>query len=426
MLTLAAVSVAAAVLLAIRRRGEHRRHVGLDRGLGWALGGLALVLATGSMLEPARRLAGLEPPAQCLDKPHAPRGVGPQVDVSDEVLKDALRQRRLETGQRPARLWATRTREVARLTGPGSVNETARRWDVHGTDLGFVFRVGDRYGVGFGDTFGGVDRSGWRSNVLAWAERDPTGGLWFTGMHGEVSGRAEEVLGSLKLRGWEETVIPTNGVALDDRVVLHYMSVTCWGVAGSWAVDHAGLAVSRDGGRTFRRMRSVRWSGDGPFAQVAFVDHDGYLYAFGLTAGRDGPAWLGRVPRDGPLDRTAWRYWDGEAWSPELSDAVPVVHAPVGELSVRWQDHHGTWLMLYLHEERAGVVLRTAPRLTGPWSAPRLVASAVDHPTLYAPYVLPATETSTTTHFTMSRFDRYNVSLMEAELRQRRRLLPAP
>lgn len=417
MLMFAAMAAAVAGLLAVRvRQGRLPRHLRVDRAGAWAFGALAAALALGAGIAPVRDLTGFEMPPQCLDKPHGERAVSDR-PVSDRLVKAELQRQRFGQQQQDPMVEAERTRAVSQLTGPGSVNATDRRWQVHGTDLGFVLAYGDRYALVFGDTFGDADRGGRRSNVLAWARRGAPDELAFTGMKTGPSGEAWEVLGSIKLRGWEETVIPTNGIAVGDRIVLHYMSVTCWGVAGRWAVDHAGLAVSDDGGSSFRHVRDARWSGDGPFAQVAFVADGGHVYAFGIPAGRDGAAHLARVPREDILDGDAWRYWDGSGWSADRTRAAPVVQAPVGELSVQWQDHHGTWLMLYLDEERGGIVLRTASRLTGPWSGARLVASAVEFPTLYAPFLVPEVEPAGTSYFTMSRFDAYNVFLMGVDLR---------
>jgi hypothetical protein len=248
--------------------------------------------------------------------------------------------------------------------------------------------------------------------VLAWIdERDPTQ-MVVTDMREGASGWAGEVLGSLKIDQWEVTVIPTNSVAIDGMVLLHWMSVACWGAPGDWEVRQAGLAASFDGGESFRRMGPT-WASDSGFAQVAFVPAAEWLYAFGIPQGREGGAYLARVETDRVLTPSAWRYWDGTAWVPDSEDARIVVAPPVGELSVTWLERHGLWLMMYLEEVRGGIVLRTAPELTGPWSRPRLVVSLVEHPAAYAPFLLPPIDDSPRIQFTMSRYDIYNVLLME-------------
>jgi len=98
---------------------------------------------------------------------------------------------------------------------------------------------------------------------------------------------------------------------------------------------------------------------------------------------------------------------------------VQVVPPPVGELSVGWNAHHRTWVMMYLDDIRGGIVMRTADQLTGPWSRAALVASSVSFPSLYAPFLLPGTGETEEIRFTMSRFDTYNVVLMGARLEPR-------
>ena len=74
------------------------------------------------------------------------------------------------------------TYEVARLTGPGSINATDSRWYVHGTDLGHMFEHRGRTYMVFGDTFGPPGKppafgEDWRSNVMAYGrDRDPSDG----------------------------------------------------------------------------------------------------------------------------------------------------------------------------------------------------------------------------------------------------------
>src|SRR5690349_17080006 len=80
--------------------------------------------------------------------------------------------------------------EIAQLTGPGAMNDTASV-GVAGTDLGSMVTAGERafflFGVPFGerdpDSVGGQGGF-WRSNVAAWTtDDDPTDGITFDGWH---------------------------------------------------------------------------------------------------------------------------------------------------------------------------------------------------------------------------------------------------
>jgi hypothetical protein len=145
------------------------------------------------------------------------------------------------------------------------------------------------------------------------------------------------------------------------------------------------------------------------------VEDGGYVYVFGTPSGRFGPAKLMRTPSESLLDPDSYEYWDGEGWSGDEADAAEVVPAPVGEMSVRWSDFHGRWLMMYLNDLTHAIVLRTAERPEGPWDDERVVVTAREHPTLYAPFMLPEIS-GPDIYFTMSRFDVYNVFLMRMRL----------
>ena len=202
-------------------------------------------------------------------------------------------------------------------------------------------------------------------------------------------------------------------------MVLHYMSIREWAPT-DWgykhpAVNGSGLAYSDDGGRTWTRDGRAAWSGDTAFAQAAMAKHEGYVYMFGTPAGRFGAASLLRVPEEELLHPERYAYWAGGGWSGDAASAAEVVPSPVGELSVRWSAYHGRWLMMYLNDVTHNIVLRTAPRPEGPWDEERVVVSAREYPTLYAPFMLPGTD-GPDVYFTMSVFNVYNVFTMRVRL----------
>jgi hypothetical protein len=414
---------ATAMLLVVRRKHPRAVHPRADRVVAAACACAALVLVAAWPSATLRSWLGYVDPSDCTRTSRPPPEPPREGVVDIEALKAELRQQQLDTGPR-TRIEAVGTRQLDQVTGPTSTGRTAERWNVGGTDLGHPFVLDGRMGLVFGDTFAVPAPSGpgWRSNVLAWVDDSSPDRLPVVAMHEAPTGQAGELLGSLKINGWEQTVIPTNSIAVGDDLVLHYMSIACWGDHGRWAVRRSGLAVSRDSGRTFRRVPTAEWPAGTGFAQVAFVPPRGgsdLVHVFGIPEGRTGAARLARVPADDLLDRSAWRYWDGEAWNPAVDAAVQVVSPPVGELSVAWNPHHQTWVMLYLDDVRGGIVMRTADQMTGPWSRAALVASSVSFPSLYAPFLLPGTGETEEIRFTMSRYDTYNVVLMGARLEPR-------
>jgi hypothetical protein len=315
-----------------------------------------------------------------------------------------------------------RTELVSQLTGRGSPARTDERWNVTGTDLGFTFEHASLTYMVFGDTWGrtGPEGADWRSNTLAIVEPDPEHGYIVADMVSAAHGEARELLPSLKQPKTEYTVIPTSGIADGDRLYLHYMSIRDW-EAQPWgykhpAVNGAGLAYSDDRGQTWVKDERARWPGDSPFTQAALVADGEHIYMFGTPAGRFGPARLLRTPSGWLLEPERYEYWTGGGWSARPDEAVIVVPDPVGELSVRWSPYHGRWLMMYLNDVEHAIVLRTAAHPTGPWDEERVLVSAVEYPTLYAPYMLPHID-GPEVYFTMSIYENaYQVFLMKLTL----------
>ncbi len=312
------------------------------------------------------------------------------------------------------------TEQITQITGAASPNDTASRWDIHGTDLGHMFwHEGSLYMV-FGDTFGAkglFGRKNWRSNTMARiADPDPRNGLPIEAMIAGKDGRAKELLVSRKIDGLEMTVIPTYGVSVGSRMFLHYMSVKHWGEPGKWEVRHSGIAYSDDHGQNWTMPReSVEQRAIG-FEQVAFVSDKDMLYSFGIPEGRFGGVKLRRVVPERLLVRDDHEYWNGSEWVADPAAAETIVPGPVGELSVAWSQTHQSWLMMYLEPEKGAIMLRTARQLTGPWSEAQVVVTRNEFPGLYGPYIVPGSEIDGEVYYTLSQWDPYNVYLMKTAL----------
>ncbi len=308
--------------------------------------------------------------------------------------------------------------EVALLTGsdPAAVNQTGAEYEVDGTDLGSSFLYNDQLYILFGDTFG-VNKSDWRCNVLAISsDDDPTDGVTFARMIEDRPGHAKELVPGKKADFDEVTVIPTYGVAVGDRLFMHYMSVEHWGAPGHWTLGSAGWAWSDDSGENWTRDAEAVWPGDTNWGQVAIEEHDGLLYLFGIPGGRYGSVKLARVAPENLLQIETYEYWDGETWGSDPERAAVVVEGPVGELSVRWNSYYRRWLMMYLIDNEGLIVLRSAPELTGPWDEPRVVVRSTVYPALYAPYMYPTWNDGPEVYFNMSLFGPYNVWLMRTSV----------
>ncbi len=324
-------------------------------------------------------------------------------------------------------------RRVAVLTGAESLNATEARYAVKGTDLGIMWT--DERGqilAAFGDTFGAgwagpgsevsdPGASDWRSNTLARSsDHDPSDGMPFTDFVTDRPGHAKELLPSLKRDGVENTKIPTGGVNVGGRNYLAYMSVRHFGAAGQWITNYGGIAYSDDGGQSWVDVPSAGRPNtpdfDDKFQMISFARRDGFIYAFGTPNGRFGEAHVARVPEQQLLDLSAYEYWTGTAWQRGTSAiAAPIMTGPVGELSVRYDQTLRSWEMMYFDQPDGAIVVRLARQPTGPWGNPVSVATAQQYPTLYGGFLNPDSH-GPDIYFTMTQYDRYNVSLMHATL----------
>ncbi|WP_431876229.1 DUF4185 domain-containing protein [Amycolatopsis sacchari] len=319
------------------------------------------------------------------------------------------------------------TELVAKVTGPGHTDE---RFAVHGTDLGILWDGGDgRVFVLFGDTFGegwggdggGPNSADWRCNVLGFSRtRDLSRGLLLDGFVPRADGTAAQVIPRDPRRD-EVTVIPNSGIAIDGVQYVQYMSVREWGPPGRWHTNYGGIAVSPDGGVTWHKPEGARWINrasrrDDPFQMCAFAREGDHVYLFGTTNGRHGDAYLARAHVPEVLDASAYEYYTGAGWSRDEFAAVPVLSGPVGELSVAYHVHFGRWLALHLDDPRGAILLRTADRLTGPWSPGEVAVPGAQYPGLYGGYLHPWALDGPDIYYLMSQWGPYNVFLMRSRL----------
>ncbi|WP_435831533.1 DUF4185 domain-containing protein [Nocardia aurea] len=321
----------------------------------------------------------------------------------------------------------TSVREVAKLTGANSVNRTDKRWQVDGTDLGIMWESAPgQIATAFGDTVGrgfhppGGMGGDWRSNVLAFStDRDLSDGMTYDSMVTDSRCHAAEVLSSRKLDNVEITTIPTSGFALGERQYLSYMSMRTWhGVPGTFFTNYGGIAYSDDQGQTWTKDPHARWDnifGLANFQVSAMVPHGDHVYMFGTPNTRLGSVGLARVAKDQILNTTAYQYWVDGTWTPVggFAAATPIVDAPAGELSVRYDADRGVWQMSYLDTAKAAIVVRESNSPQGGWSQSTPTVTIADHAELYGGFIHPWS-TGRDLYFTISTWSDYNVYLMHA------------
>jgi hypothetical protein len=327
---------------------------------------------------------------------------------------------------------------VARLTGPGAINNTLAV-GVGGTDLGHMVNHDGRTYFFFGDTWAGTSWADYyctRSNVVAFSlDADPTDGISFHGwLVGDLCGQmtwAREVIASNRYPSTTRTEIPSAAVSVGNRIYAYYSSIQEWGIPGDWTVNYTGLAWWEFGDPAFTIVPTFEIPPNSNFCQVAAsyrddlpAGQDEYLYIWGTPPGRFHSVKLARVLPASIEDLSAYRYFGGldafgnPIWlANELLSPV-IVPAPVGELSVMYNRAAEVWTMMYFNVATNAVELRQAHHPWGLWSAPIRVTDAAQYPGLYAPYMNPryVEGDGRTVYFTMSLWDDYDVFLLKADL----------
>lgn len=338
------------------------------------------------------------------------------------------------TALSPVALIASNAAKIARVTGATpsgetlpNPNDTSTAYGLGGTDLGIMWE--DSHGkimTLFGDSFvdwigSGGGGGGWRSNALAISEdRDLADGMTFSSMITGPDGKFKEIISSAHdtSGNGDFTAIPTAGVSVGSTDYIHYMQIRKWGDAGKWTTNFSEIAYSTDEGQTWTKS-GVKWAGNSKFAQAAYVKKDGYVYMFGTPSGRFDNMYLARVPEADMLDKSKYEYWNGSAWivNDEAAASI-VVEAPVGELSVVYNSYYDKFIMTYLNENRYAIVMRSAPRVTGPWSAETEIAKGGEYAQLYGAFIHPWSTSGKDLYFLMSQWGPYNVFLMHSTLNE--------
>lgn len=339
------------------------------------------------------------------------------------------------------------------VTGPTSPTESINRYGVAGTDLGIMWDNGNSANpqvlMAFGDTMGDCTVPGnqWRSNVLFRSStEDLANGITIDSAAMGDDGLAKSIVPRAGLPG-EVTIIPTAGIAVEGVQYLRFMSVAHWGQPGSWTTNYSGMAYSTDNGENWttvpemaRPITDTVPVGEGAppvdrswrAAQMSsFLTTENYLYEYLTPSGRQGAAILARAPiadsptageldeadtapQTGVLDPAAYEYWDGGDWSTEIGDAETVLPAPASELSTMYNEHLGKYTAMYSQGYRS-VVMRTADRPEGPWSAATTLIDYSMLPGVYGAFMHPWAQ-GEDLYYLVTTWNAYNVFLVRTRL----------
>jgi hypothetical protein len=179
-----------------------------------------------------------------------------------------------------------------------------------------------------------------------------------------------------------------HGVCLGQQIYLYYHRISLLkgvDVFANFKLDGMGIARADVASMEFTRLMGPDgtrefWKGDEPGFGV-FVERDGdYIYLWGsLMTGM----YLARVRPESIEDLSAYEYLvaaptvvnpnNSPRWSKKLEPTAVLFDSVPNEMSAVFNRHLGKYVAFHsLHREHK-IVMRTAPKITGPWSSPQVV-----------------------------------------------------
>lgn len=388
----------------------------------------------------------------------------------------------------PGAQLSTSTNFVNWLTGNYAPNYTMSQFGINGTDVGIVWDNGmvddpttavneHQLLIAFGDTFGDPNAPGqqWRSNVLLRTSdmiltdgltipngtlvTPADGSTYFGGAPLAYTNFAKQIIRDPNL-GPAVTIIPTAGISVPTpgtqfgvTQYINFMAVQQWGAPGSWTTSYSAIAFSEDNGENWTVAPStIRlnqwWTGNQNFQQVAYLrPGDGFVYTYGTPNGRQGNAYVARVPEQSMLDLTKYQYWNGAAAStpgqpgppgqwitgnPAAATSIMPVEmvagacgalsqgpgSTVSEMSVQYNQYLKKYIAMYTDQNNS-VVMRTSDLPQGGWSYAKVLMNQQPGG-IYAPMMNPWSPSTmgkgSDLYWNLSIFNTYNVMLMRTDL----------
>ena len=263
----------------------------------------------------------------------------------------------------------------------------------------------------FGDTLfapASVDGANYRSNSAATAELSsplalsepldakgaPAQFLPFTSeeaAYNAASGRPDE-----RIALWPGHLVPLP----DGTALLLFGKLKIHPGVLNYEFLGTGLATVTAGHATAARSPAPIFAAPEPDFSHAAALQDGKLYLFACAT--IGACRVGRAPLASAAARSAYEFWTGSAWSPELANAAASVPGSTSGFDLGWNASLGRWLSITHPAFSAGAELRTAPAPEGPWSDPVRAFTAAGP--IYATYLHPALDTADSQRIHVSYF----------------------
>ncbi len=260
----------------------------------------------------------------------------------------------------------------------------------------------------------GVDGSSWRNNTMSWTSDltvadgisgyqqsvDANGAPYefipqtaeeqaYNTAHADVDTNGDGVSDCTDPCGAREAIWPSAMVVdpASGTALIFYAKIH--GEPGAWNFYGLGRGIATWDSLTAEPIRTdvspapdpadptLLWLGEGVTPGDAALLVGANVYAYSCNAdSADKTCRLARAPFANALDLSAWAWWDGSTWSPDITQATGIfVGAP--QLSIHYAATLGVYLAVYMDSVSGEMVARTAPAPEGPWSDPVTLLTGV-------------------------------------------------
>jgi hypothetical protein len=253
-------------------------------------------------------------------------------------------------------------------------NQTCKRYQIRGTDLGSSFEHQGKLIFLFGDTLG----PGGGDCIAASTSIDPEKGLKLDFFTDEEGNYLKIAPNGVRMKGFE---VPSGGINIQDRCYIFCTTDhSLREVMGRSVLVHFDEKEKK-----FTYLRDISERPQGKFINISArvaPDEAEYLpgkgkrvLMWGSGKYRASHCYLSCIAASDIEKSGKTKYFAGVTkeskplWSDKEADAKPVVEHPViGELSVVWCRELRLWLMTYNSRRPRGITLRYSRNPWGPWS----------------------------------------------------------
>jgi hypothetical protein len=185
-----------------------------------------------------------------------------------------------------------------------------------------------------------------------------------------------------------QRVWPIHGVCVGEQIYVFYHRISLIpgvDVFEDFRLDGMGIARAKIGEWQFERLQSPDgtrefWKGDQPTFGVFIEQRDGYVYVWGsLMTGM----FLARTRPDTIANLASYEYLVAAPtmsnpeveprWSKSFEPTASLFDSVPNEMSASFNRHLGRYTAIHSHLRENKIVLRTAPRIVGPWSEAEIV-----------------------------------------------------